>query len=1084
MAYNALGQSDNSPVAAEHTDRDQGALSASPSPPQVLSEPFNLFIDRGGRSHATSLTKGRLNAVVDSIRSKRAEGGSYDVVENDDYSAPSPISPIAISTTDGQGKGGKKAFAPLSIPRPLPRIPKGPTSDASSTSHKDTSPIEALVRTASGHSVALRHPTPDLQALQGAYTGNIEHLEKTAERLSMTSSIEIAIRDLHMEQKRSDSRRSSLLSGQDIPSVSRQVSNAGSIVEVNNAARSGGFSPAGYMRSPVGSVSRSRRSTSKSSRFGSRPEPELEGRPLDSFVNGSSMLSPSIAEQDEDATITKPLVIDMPEAPSGEGTEGERPTTSTSTNTFDQAQKMFADFDGVHTSNERPEEEHNYTLEEHHTSLWGGDLDFPGFENFEITPLQRALSQKGPSRRSRPITGTTQPQPRPKSYADPETGQEMVYYPAPVPMMLNLPQKLSKQTSSMARNKRRSQVLSGIPASARLSGFWLPDVLESANRDEVPADDEAQQLEYIPQHQRMSTGERCLTQDLEHMPPQLRASAYFELPPHEEVVEMKNQSAVATLDSILDASAHAPVSAFTDHAIAGHLGSEVYGRERPQNRRNSTQLLSVETSNKRLSTFSMLKGRRASSIDPLQATEERRRSTMSGFLDFRKSRTQLDYNEVDADAAANTTPLHHSEVDMALEVSDEEHEGQRDDEVYQGAPTTLLAELQIRKQQQKARTRPLTTIYPNGVHSTLLEMDAVAQVSQKSRKGKRVNLAWEEPNPADEEEDDEDVPLGLLFANKMRKQQQDQPLGLMERREMEDNEPLSKRRDRLQGRQPENRASTMIPLRTPSPDEDNETLGQRMRRLKAEKEAANPLPHTRNVSGEFSLEMSSVFGVEAPKPKKSPSPASDEEEETLAQRRTRLKAEKEASSRNVSQQQRPALQTRRSAGDILQAHPMDGDIKIGEGNRMPSTGLLGAHERQKVQRSSTMQELSDQARRVSSGGFANENQRTAQQQQQRYGIRNSMAMNPGMYPQFAQPTMAWQNGNRMSGMFNPNMAFGQNMGMQMQNPMGYGMMGGGMGMQGMNMNMMGMGMGMGMPMQPLNQGQLDMVERWRQSVMN
>jgi len=41
-----------------------------------------------------------------------------------------------------------------------------------------------------------------------------------------------------------------------------------------------------------------------------------------------------------------------------------------------------------------------------------------------------------------------------------------------------------------------------------------------------------------------------------------------------------------------------------------------------------------------------------------------------------------------------------------------------------------------------------------------------------------------------------------------------------------------------------------------------------------------------------------------------------------------------------------------------------------------------------------------------------------------------------------------------------------NMNMYMQNPM-----------------MMQQGMGMGMMGQPLNQGQIDMVERWRQSVM-
>ena len=48
------------------------------------------------------------------------------------------------------------------------------------------------------------------------------------------------------------------------------------------------------------------------------------------------------------------------------------------------------------------------------------------------------------------------------------------------------------------------------------------------------------------------------------LPEHLRANEFFEI---------KEQSAVKTLDDILDASAHAPVSAFTDHAFAGRLGN-------------------------------------------------------------------------------------------------------------------------------------------------------------------------------------------------------------------------------------------------------------------------------------------------------------------------------------------------------------------------------------------------------------------------------------------------------------------------------------------------------------------------------
>ncbi len=45
----------------------------------------------------------------------------------------------------------------------------------------------------------------------GSYPNNIAQLEATAERFSMTSSIEDAIREAHQELKRSDSQRSSIL---------------------------------------------------------------------------------------------------------------------------------------------------------------------------------------------------------------------------------------------------------------------------------------------------------------------------------------------------------------------------------------------------------------------------------------------------------------------------------------------------------------------------------------------------------------------------------------------------------------------------------------------------------------------------------------------------------------------------------------------------------------------------------------------------------------------------------------------------------------------------------------------------------
>jgi len=1052
--------------------------------------------------------------MVNSIASRSSRSTrstSYDMIDSDDFQDDA-------SPGLSAGKGSPER----EISRPQPQrghIP--PATAAQSPSH------EPIVRTASGRSLALRHPTPDLQVLQGAYVGNIEQLEKTAERLSMTSSIDDAIKSLHDEQKRSDSRRSSLLSSQGMQAISRQVSNASSIVEVNSAARSGGYSPAGFMMSPKGSFTAGTRarSASKSSRFGSRPEPEMEGRPLDSFVNMSftnfSLPPPSpdlnrttsIAEQDENSsTLTKP-VVDKFDSPNVAGTsperiaEADRPATSASMNTIEQV-KIWEDFDGIHSA----------PIPEQRTA--SGDFNDP---DNTPTPRPRALSgglegaAHDTQRRRASGIGSVHSDdnaqrrvssgnrvsmaslPRPQSYADPSTGQQMVYYPAPVPMMLNLPQKLSKAPSSMARNKRRSQVLSSIPAAARQSAIWLPDVLENEEDKDAAVEDESQQQEYMAQHQRASMGGRRLTQDLSHMPPQLRASTFFDLPGPNEVVELKDQSAVATLDSILDASAHAPVSAFTDHAFAGHLGAEVYGRTHLRNSRSSSQLL--ETQKKRTSSFNILRGKRNSSNDLLAS--EKRAATMSGVVES-AVRMPLDDDE-NEENVKDTTPLNQSDVGDphsrgasghfgGKEDDEESDDGQRDDEIYYGAPTTLLAELQLRKQQQKQRTRPLAKTYPNGMHSTLLEMDAVAQVEQKSRKGKRINLAWEDPAVQaqdDGEGEDEDVPLAVLYAKKSQIRDLNRPMGLMERRDMEDNEPLSQRRNRLQGRPLGGRAATMMNLSGPVPDEeDEETLQERVRRLK---EGGNEhgLPTARPISGDFASEMMSQFGGDVLNPKNkgkgkeistSPPP---EEEETLGQRRKRLQAEREARAQEVGvmgeAQPRLELKTRRSMADILQAHPSAGADRV-VNYQKPATGLLGMHEKSTARRSSTMLNLSSpnllgaQAQRAPSGGF-----KSGQFNDGQGGIVPSARPQPqapynmyggnGLFP---QPSIGNFNG------FNPN-GFNNQMMMPFANP--YAMqMGMGYNPNTMPMNM-AMGMQMGQGMAPLNQNQLDMVERWRQSVM-
>lgn len=1019
-----------------------------------------------------------LSSTIQSIVSKPTKQ-SYEMLEGDDYTQilPNP-SPIL-------SPGGKI------VDKAAPDQPPQQSQDPATVTVDNNENVppgvrlvtdEPIVRTASGRRVDLRHPTPDLQSLQGAYMANVENLEKTAEKLSMTSSIDDAIRQMHNELKRSDSRRSSLLASPiDTPAATRQFPNPNSILEINSAARSGGFSPGGFnMISPQHSFSKSGRgrSASKSSKFGSRPEPELEGRPLDSFVNYATSphlsRSASIAEeQDEITTLTPPVlsVLKPFDPPIGlhsrrADESADRPTTSGSTPSFEQAQKLFNDFDGEH-----------------------------------YNPRSRDASQSRPKMEDHRVsTGNRLSTAMPQLYADPRTGQQMVYYPAPVPMMLNLPQKLSKAPPAMTRDKRRSQVMSSIPPAARKSAIWLPDVLEDVESLKLnfTDDDATQQQEYMPQHQRRSMGGRRSVKDLEHLPSQLRASTIHESQGISRVVEVKGESAVTTLDSILDASAFAPVSAFTDHAFAGRLGAEVYGAA---NKRASRPISQAPPKNiqKRKSLSNILLSKRASSSEMLNSRgHEQRRATMSDSLGQTKfgGSPQLAADE-DPDLSGN------AEDDLEADESEEDDsdEGHPDDIIYHGAPTTLLAELQIRKQQQKLRTRPLTTIYPNGMHSTLLELDAVAQVEKKARKQKRVALAWEDPDEVglnESDDEDEDIPLAMLFPRKSAAHiDRTRPMGLMERREMEDNEPLSQRRDRLQGRPPRvmARASTMIGVSTAPAEDEGETLAQRVQRLKAQGGTATGLPTARPVSGDFTSELMSQFGGDAMgsakpdvkgKAKDTSGAPPAEEEETLGQRRKRLQAEREARKKEVGEgadspavpEGYPALKTRLSMADILQAHPASGASRSSYNLNKTSNGLLGMHERQSTQRSSAMQQV--QSQQPVTGGFMNGHNHDSvagmmlPQYQNHYSgfaygtapngnnfatpYQNQSAMNLGHYSQ--------QQMMLPMPFANPYAAMGYSgLGIGYQNPMAASML-----------QMQSLG-------QELNPRQMDMVERWRQSVM-
>ena len=110
------------------------------------------------------------------------------------------------------------------------------------------------------------------------------------------------------------------------------------------------------------------------------------------------------------------------------------------------------------------------------------------------------------------------------------------------------------------------------------------------------------------------------------LPPQLRASMFFENPADLTEVEIKDRPAVATLEDLLDASTTAPVSAFTDHPFAGKIGSEVY---KPQIKRQSTMPPDLNSS------------KSATGDSPKDKDKDKKRR--SSFLGFRRmSASSLD----------------------------------------------------------------------------------------------------------------------------------------------------------------------------------------------------------------------------------------------------------------------------------------------------------------------------------------------------------------------------------------------------------------------------------------------------------
>ncbi|KAL3479130.1 hypothetical protein BJX99DRAFT_223144 [Aspergillus californicus] len=799
MAYNAVSQADHG--LASDSD-DSRSPSPQPSRHPASFQPLSSDIDNigagGHLQRAETNQNNGIRSLGSMIRSMTA--ASYDMVEEDDYEVAAPPT----------GPDFNSPSSPDISLRYPPASAAAPTDDCAELRTPTTE-----------HSVPLSHPTPGLQSLQGAYLHNVERLEKSAERLSLSSTdIGSEIRRMDLEQRRRSSGSAS-----NYTSHSPQAQD--------------GF-PSNAIISRRGSVQSMARLAQVS-----------EQQALEQVHEDSTAHSPVhlfLPPPPEPITLAEVDIHQRAQYNAGmDDTEIARPSSAASGDTYRQARVLFNDFDGVH-----------------------------------YVPMEKGAGLGRRVSLTRPPLAS-----RPESYKQPQDGESMVYYPAPVPMMLNLPPKLSQRPGQPEREKRRTQLLDGVSPRNRKSAPWLSEQDQPASND------------------------RRHTKQLSELPSQLRASVFFEPPSASLDIDPTQTSAVATLDSILDASTTAPVTAFTDHPFAGPVGPEVYGSskhgklskdppgQRKKQRPKSALGLGHQPSNSDFRSGSLATNN-LYPVTETQATEAHETTSLR-----RHDR------ESDSDSGVD------SEEDS--ESSEEDTDHSEDEFHYKGPPATLLAELEQRKHDLKQRRR--TAANTGGMQSTLLQLEAVAAKQSEHRRQKPVALAWENPEAhINDDDDDDDVPLGMLYPDKAQAADEARPLGLMEKREMEESEPLSKRRARLRG-EPlpqglDQRPMTMYSQGTQGqlaqhPDNDSgdegETLGQRLRRLKG---------HERSVSRDtdFTTDLLAEFDqLKDGENKNQGEPT--QEDETLGQRRARLK--KEADAKRNSGLKIPRY--RRSMADVLHA---------------------------------------------------------------------------------------------------------------------------------------------------------------------
>lgn len=883
----------------------------------------------------------------------------------------------------------------------------------------------------------------------------------------------------------------------------------------------------------------------------------------------------------------------------------DTPDRPHSTDTFQQAELAFKDFDGVHF---KPDTEEYVAVDENGNEVRRVSARTSSGSLLDAAQVLRTAS--GGTLNT--VQGSEQRYSRPMSthmYNAGPTPQEagMVYYPAPVPRMLNLPKRLSQLPSASVQAKRRTQLLNeynDVPKEAPAPSIPKLDFDESEETTRTRSISEPL-VQQATNNPRAMPNQRMSVANMRNLPPQLRASAYFEQPIVPQNVQMKHESAVATLESILAASATAPVTAFTDHPFAGDVRKSVYAMEKPaHNRKNtSTTLLSTDA------PIRDLKKKRSSSIgnffrrssgDLLENEAARPSSRGSQMLDgmseaggkrLQKRKSQMsiadqlerdrtlqeleglspqdsrpglvtqasnnNYFPEEGESLRQTSSQHQQDMDAEQKRIYTEGEQVAEDFREQDAlsdvsdtdpifaqPATLLAELQVRKAQLKNRTRTAAVAYPNGMHSTLLQLDAVEAINKKKRQKQKIALAWEDPHQRElegEVNEDEDVPLGVLYPTQKDKGrfmggeggEWRRPMGLMEQREMEDSEPLSRRAERLNpgkivARRPQQQRR-MSEMRMMGGEEQGEDAARRMKTKEeldgAIAEVVATKPGSRPIST-FSADVLSQFGgldvKDAPPAPVEGEAAEPPEDETLGQRRARLQREREAAGEEAPVPARPALRSTNSMANLLSTNPVRAPIspRTWEGQQQPG-GLLQLSAKEKARQK---EELLRTNLRSSSVGNMMGSGPPIQMGRKSVvgipGIGRSPPLNTGL---FASPTAGVVGGMGYApqpgtmGMMTPQQQAlqQQQMAMQQQQQAYYAMMAQqqqqqqqqmmsmGMGMPGMQMpgmmgypgmqqqqvpqqmygvNAMGMPIGMNGMELPLDPRQRDAIDRWRMGI--